>query len=407
MDWRTWALRPRQHPGAVSRTSWRAVLKAFFSITMLTVVFTIIAGLVALIYGVGLVTPYILNQGYSYVMFVVLPFFVTVATVNGYPLLIYYLFVVATIVASCTWVLLSGYKQFFNEITMKAKSREHSPIFDISGLTFVNVFLSVLIVFIAILLGANDTGTPISGNIEEDLFLLANASVWEEIVVRVMLIGLPLLVIDLARRKLKKRWYSYVLGGKFEFGIPEVVLVLVSASIFGYAHYLGGWGAWKIPAASIGGIAFGYLFLKYGLPAAIVMHFATDYMTMPSQVFGFSNALDIMLVLLWFGLGIAFFIYYVLRIGEFLTGLKFLEERPQPVGAPWPQPWAYQPAQAPTQWQQPYPPVQYVQPPPVQPGPPVVPQQAFYGGYVCPNCRYTEARWVNGRFQCLRCGKLS
>ncbi len=418
MDWRNWALQARMRQSTVSPTNWRAVIKAMLSVSMLTVVFTIIAGLITLIYGVGLVVPFILNQGYAHTVFFILPFFVTVGELTGYPLLVYYFFVIAAIVASCTWVLLVSYKTFMKEMTMKATSREHSPLFDISGLTFVNVFVSVLIVLIAMLFGVGDTNTPIGGSLQENLLELANAAVWEEIIVRVLLIGVPLLIIDVIRRKMRKDWYAYILGGKFKFGLPEVALVLISATIFGYAHYLGGWGAWKIPAAAIGGVAFGYLFLKYGLPAAIVMHFATDYASMPADVFGFSQVPIEVVLLLWLGLGIAFFIYYILRISEFISGRRLLDPKPQPVQGFWPQPWQYQ--QTPMYAQPPYPPVQnppyqpppyqYPPPPPPSPGqemPPVVPQQAHYGGYVCPSCGYMEARWVNGRFQCLRCGRLS
>jgi hypothetical protein len=416
MDWRNWAIQARMRPSFVPRSNVRSVVKAMLSATMLSVVFVIIAGLVTLVYGVGLVVPFILDQGYSHAVFFVLPFFVTVGHLTGYPLLLYYFLIIGVIVASCTWVLFSSYKTFIKEMTMKANSRDHSPLFDISGLTFVNVFVSVVIVLIAILLGASDVGSAVGGSLEENLLELANAAVWEEVIVRVLLIGVPLLMIDIIRRKMRKDWHAYILGGRFKFGTPEVALILISASIFGYAHYLGGWGIWKIPAAAIGGVAFGYLFLKFGLAAAIVMHFATDYASLPPEVFGFSVTPIDVILLLWFGLGIVFVVYYIIRIIEFIANKKFLDPKPIPVQGFWPLPWQYE--QAPVLVQPPYPPVQNPPPryppydysPPAAPGqemPPVVPQQAHYGGYVCPNCGYTEARWIDGKFQCLRCGKLT
>lgn len=405
MDWRTWALRRDQYPIAQRRTPWRALLKAFFSFSVFTVIISLIAGLVALIYGMGLVTPYILDTGYNYDLFIVIPIFIALANLSGNILLAYYFAIVAAIVASCAWVFLTSYKGFFNELTVKAKPREHSPIFDISGLVFANVFLTLVILFIAVILGAGDTDDVVEGDLEEMLFALANASVWEEVIVRILMIGLPLVVVDLIRKK-KMRWHAYIIGGKFEIGIPEVVLVIVSATIFGYAHFLGDWGFWKVPAASIGGIAFGYLFLKHGLASAIVMHFAIDYAGMPSQVFGYSNTVEGILLLIWVGLGFVFTVYYLTRIGEFLTGQKYLEDGPpQLIPSPVPQAWGFQPGYA----QQP--PSQYgqsgVQQSPSAPTPPVEPGRAYYGGYVCPNCGSTEARWINGQFQCLRCGKLT
>lgn len=402
MDWRTWALRPKQYPSVYRRTSTRTAFKAFFAVCILSIVISVIAGLITLVYGTGLVTPYILNEHLKYPLFIVVPFFINLLTISGYALVGYYFLIVAIILASCTWVLLKSYPTFIKEMTLKAKSREHSPLFDIGGLLTATVFITYVIVFIAYLFGVTDTGAPSTGDLEEALFALANASVWEEVIVRVLLIGLPLLVIDLFRRTRKRPVYSYILGGKFAFGIPEVVLVIVSASIFGYAHYLGDWGFWKVPAAAIGGVAFGYLFLRHGLPAAIMMHFAVDYLGMPSQVFGFSIAMEGILILIWIGLGFAFTVYYVIRVGEFLTGAKYLEPRPEPVGVPWSQPWMVQ-TSPPQQYN---PPGQYGQQNPPGPDAPVVPQEAHYGGFVCPYCGHTQARWTDGRFQCLNCGKL-
>lgn len=393
-------------------------MKALMAVCLLTVVASLVMGTIALVYGVGLVTPYILDTGYDFSLYIVLPVFVYILNLSGYALLTYYFILVAVIVACTAWVLLTSYKGFVKELTMKANPREHSAIFDIGGLVSVNAFMTFAILLVAILFGETNTGGPSGGDLEELLFQLANASVWEEVIIRILMIGLPLLVVDLVMRTINKRkqarnlpivkrqgrrWYQYILGGKFEIGLPEVALVIVSATIFGYAHYLGSWGFWKVPAASIGGIAFGYLFLRHGLPAAIVMHFTVDYSSAPSQVFGYSDTIEVLLIIFWLGLGFVFTFYYITRIGEFLTGRKLLEDRPAPTGVPWPQPVGYAPAQ----------PQQYYYPPqnpqaPMQPGPPAVePQQAAYGGYVCPVCGYTEARYVNGRFQCLRCGNLT
>jgi hypothetical protein len=403
MDWRTWALRPKEYLPMYRPYPWRSAFKAFFAICILSIVLALAVNLITLVYGMGLVTPYILDTSYNYGLFIVLPVFINLLTLSGYPLLGYYFLIVAIIVASCTWVFLVSYPTFVKEMTMKAKSREHSPLFDIGGLLTSTVFLTYVVLFIAILAGASDTGGPSTGDLEDSLFALANAPVWEEVIVRVLLIGLPLLIIHSVRRKRSRPLYSYILGGKFKFGIPEVVLVIASATIFGYAHFLGGWGFWKVPAAAIGGVAFGYLFLRHGLPAAIVMHFAVDYTGMPSQVFNFSNAFEITLILLWIGLGFAFTIYYITRIGEFLTGTKFLEARPEPAGAPWLQPWTVRPS-PPRQGSPDY---QAWQQNRSRADMPVIPQEAYYGGYVCPNCGYTQARWVDGRFQCLRCGRLT
>jgi hypothetical protein len=149
------------------------------------------------------------------------------------------------------------------------------------------------------------------------------------------------------------------------------------------------------------GVAFGYLYLRYGIAASITLHFAYDYLSMPGEVFSEDLLLLLgVLLLIWLAAGAVFTGYYVVRIIEFLTGNKYWEEQPMPVAyaAPYPPPY-YQP--------QPY--AQYPQP---SPGPqsPYGPQPQLFDpsrGYVCPTCGNLEARWVDGRFQCLRCGHLS
>jgi len=222
-----------------------------------------------------------------------------------------------------------------------------------------------------------------------------------------VLIGAPLLAIDLLRKRRASKPYRYLLGGGFKIGLVEVALILVSATLFGLAHY-DSWGAWKIFPAAVAGAAFGYLFLRHGLAAAIVLHFAFDYLSMPTMVFTDSLGLTVAYfagVLLWAGLGLVFFTYYVIRMAEFVTGKKYLDERPQIVGAPALFPQAYAPSGAYAATAQ----VPGTTPPyGRQTGQPLqVPRSPFTDGYVCPMCGHTQARWADGKFRCMRCGNSS
>ena len=358
---------------------------------------SLLLGIVALIYGTSLVLPDIMNEWRGAALFIAVPVLIPIVTLSGYSLAAYYIFLIMAIVASCTWVFLTGWRGFLKELTMRAKSREHSVLFDIGGFVTVNFFVSFLIVVIVTALGADDTGVPEMGSTSEMLYALANASVWEELVVRVLLLGLPLGVVDILRRRRDRKWHKYVLGGSLEIGAPELALVVASSTIFGFAHYDGGWGSWKILDAGIGGLTFGYLFLKFGLPSAITLHFAIDYAGMPTQALGFSQAYEIFIVFLWLGLGAVFSVYYIIRTYEFLTGARVLEERPRYAAPPWPHPTQYY-------YPQTYgPPIQGPQAPP----PPMVGvRQGLLGGFVCPFCGGTEARYADGRFHCVRCGRL-
>jgi len=406
VDWRTWAILRTQNPPVVRKGVLRRSVKAVTAWMMFSVILSLVAGLVTLVYGVGIVAPDILDNpdwAGGYTLFIVVPFFIDLFTISGYALLAYYIFIVGTIIASCAWVFLSSYDGFLKELTMRAEPRKHSQIFDISGLIFVEMFMLIVVILIVTLLGIEQTETGVTGTTSELLFLLANASVWEELIVRVMMIGLPLLIVDLAIRKGRKKWRRYILGGGFDFGVPEIVLLGVSSVIFGCAHYIGGWEAWIVPWDALGGVTFGYLFLRHGLAAAIVLHFAIDYRSMPIEVFGVSDGYLIVLFLLWIGIGAIFTVYYLLRIGEFLTGKKYLEERVQ-YAVPYQRPMPYPPVSP--QWVQGHQdqPAAYA---PGQATKTAASQPSVYGGYVCPYCGNIEARWVNGRFQCLRCNRLS
>ncbi len=387
--------------------SWRTVSKTIAAMLMIVFIGQIILQLGTLIYGVGIVGPAILD-GHdiaSYTLFIVLPVFINLFTISGSALFAYYLFIVAAIVASVIWIFLTSAKGFLLELKGKAKPREHSAFFDTAALLFATLFFSFVVSFLVAIFGGS-LGEPSTGTIADILFALANASVWEELAVRVLLIGVPLLVIDLVRRSHKK-WHKYLLGSGIQFGIAEVVLLVVSSMIFGIAHYVGGWGLWKITPAAVAGLAFGYLFLRHGLAAAVMMHFGTDYFSMPSQVFstdtGALTMITIVLELFWVAVGAVFFAYFITRMAEFFSGKPIMAETPAPVGAlqfaPGANPYAqYQPHYVipQPQAQTPNPHVTY------HPG-----VQHGYGGYVCPVCGYTQARWLDGRFQCLRCGNLS
>lgn len=392
----------------VKRPDFRLIIKTISAFLMLTFIAHLVLALGTLLYGANLVVPDILDTWDGFTLFVVVPVVIDLFMISGYVLLSYYMFLVFAILLSCAWVLLTSIRGFRDELTMKAKTREHSAIFDTVGLLFATVFFSTVIGLIA---NPSPDDLPTTDSLSEMLFVLANASVWEEIIVRVLFIGLPLIFVDLARRGRQRHWYSYVIGGKIPIGTPEIVLVIVSSLIFGVGHYTGGWGAWKILPAAVGGIAFGYLFLKFGIAASIMMHFGTDYLSMPSEVTG-STALLIVTglgILIWLGVGAGFFVYYTTRIAERLTGKKYFGPKPENLTQPWGPPPQYfygQPQQFPPQtqsveWQPPGVP-QNTAPPYNQPV-----QSPFTNGYVCPTCGFTQARWVNGRFQCMRCGRLS
>jgi hypothetical protein len=388
----------------VVKTDWRKVGKSVSAFVMLTFVAQLVLSIVALFYGMKWVVPAILDEWHGFNLILITPVIIKLLTVSGYFLLVFYFFLIGAIVSSCTWVFVTSIRGFSKELSMTAVSREHSPLFETCGLLFATLFFSVLV---ALLFRTTASDVPSAGTLQESLFLLANASVWEELIVRVLLIGLPLILVNLLRKNRMNKWHSYFLGGGFKIGTPEATLIVVSAAIFGYAHYAGGWGAWKIIPASAGGLAFGYLFLRFGLAASIMLHFATDYLGMPIEVFN-SNGLSLITgvgILIWLGFGVIFFSYYLTRIGEFLSGQRLFGASRAPVPTPWVEPGMQDSFQTPVHgpyddhlrgWNQ----GATADPNPYR-------NQGFSGGYVCARCGNTQARWVDGRFECMRCGLLT
>jgi hypothetical protein len=390
-------------------------VKTILAFGMLTFVAQLLLGLAALVYGTTIVLPEIIHH--SYTIYVIAPVLMAIGRISGDALAAYYLLIVVAIVASAVWLFLSSAEGYRKELTMKAEHRKHSALFDLCGLMFGVLFLNVVVVFVTGALWEDPLSPTEDMDLWELLFLLANASVWEEIIVRVLLIGLPLLLIDLARNKLQPKKYRYVLGGKFDLGLAEVSLILISSALFGFGHY-DGWGAWKVFPSAIAGAAFGYMFMRHGLASAIMLHFGFDYLSIPTEVFSDGSGMSALVllgfaVLAWLAMGAVFFVYYIIRMTEFVTKKRYFDERPSPppmYPRPYPYYYSYGGTPPTAQWPPPRPPPQEArwQGPPrsgavVSPAPSV-----SRGFFICPICGHAEARWIEGgKFQCLRCGGIS
>ncbi|MFX0206070.1 MAG: CPBP family intramembrane glutamic endopeptidase [Candidatus Hodarchaeota archaeon] len=171
--------------------------------------------------------------------------------------------------------------------------------------------------------------------IANEIFLLLNASVYEEIISRFTLIGIPVfigtLMIPKKRQELtRSTFWKPLVGG---FGIKHhnikrmkgdviwrgfiIFLIIGSAIIFGLNH-VPSWGWWKFVPTFLGGLFLGYLFVEYGIHAAILLHFFIDFplvsLTLAWEVF-FWGVEEGMLDLL--GLGPFYILFY-------LTGLYIL-----------------------------------------------------------------------------------
>ena len=115
------------------------------------------------------------------------------------------------------------------------------------------------------------------------LFLqISLAPITEEIGFRVILIGIPLFLMYSHKSSIKfffkSLWNPYSNLHVYEKR-KAIALIIGVGIFFGIAHVISGepWTDGKILQASIGGIILGWVYFRYGLAAAIILHWATNY----------------------------------------------------------------------------------------------------------------------------------
>ena len=179
----------------------------------------------------------------------------------------------AAIVASVALVLYQTLPALRAPRERVAEEFSKTPLYWVAMLLGVALFLNVVCVVIQI----DEVNLPTDsaiGFIPEALYAYANAAVWEEVITRIVWIGVPMAVLGLLCKK--KDALKYLVGG-FGMSRAALVLIVISSVIFGFGH-LSGWGLWKVIPTLISGLAMGYLYVRFGVHASIVFHFIVDYM---------------------------------------------------------------------------------------------------------------------------------
>lgn len=394
--------------------------------------------------------------------------------------LAYYAFIMVAILASAIWYTWRDRKLTVQAFTAPLESigerlRSHSTWVAVAQVWLATTFFQVSLIFLLTALGSQPTSpfVPTGTNAWTLLFDYSAASVFEELAFRAFLIGLPMALVAFVLRLIRSGRpigpgalgatrtrvggaLRYLWGGQLRRESPREahlaawILIFTGAVLFGLAH-APGWGWWKVLPAFVAGLGMGYVFVRHGIGAAILLHFATDgSLALSLEGIG-GNALTFVTDLMFLGLAIAgagFFAWYVLygwRHFEDLRrrfGSRIVR---QPVAVPpgpgvLPPGWTYAP---PPTWTQgstyPYavtppppgsaPPPVYAPPPPqgwpppgaAQPlsrSPSQVPQGYAptyhpppYGyppvRFQCPYCGWVEAKYDARHFTCLRCGRTA
>jgi hypothetical protein len=143
------------------------------------------------------------------------------------------------------------------------------------------ILLSIVIDFIQQGFGITTVPPSIDNNLTQFLYVSLSPIV-EEFGFRVLLIGLPLFVYYSHKLSLKhffkSLWnpYRYLHISDFKRSLFLIVLV---GLFFGLSHIMIGesWSDGKFVQASMSGIILGWLYVRFGLIPAILVHWGTNY----------------------------------------------------------------------------------------------------------------------------------
>jgi len=261
-----------------------------------------------------------LSDKYLY-FFLLTPFPQTVFFLHGFALQAYLVLMTVIIIACVTIAirkLADGIRAPGGKI--EPGGAENTAAFWICIFLCAGLVINFIVTLITTAAGS-EIGVPDFGGKIEQMFLMADAAFWEEIVTRMLFIGVPMALISLVVTR-KKESFKCLFGG-FGMSMTAVALIIISGVIFGLAHYPG-WEnqLWKVISTGVMGIFLGYLFVRFGLYAAILLHFITNFLSS----FNWMGAewLLIILTLLLLAMGFVALAYILKRLSSSGRAIKSL-----------------------------------------------------------------------------------
>jgi hypothetical protein len=353
---------------ARAKEGFRLLGSLIWLASILAFIFLLCTLIIVLFYGLSSIVPNILASGDQAHLFLITPMPISYAVLEGYWFVGWFVFIFISILLSFIVLFYRDSKPTWKAIKqpmsdLKSRLGSKSAISMIAQLFLALLFFNFAFVLMLGLFGVEQE-TPSFGDWPSwrMLYDLANASVYEEIITRILFIGIPLFLVHFALGvPMKGRSHKYLLGGGFELGRGTIFLLIFSSSMFSVAHVFS-WDLYKIPTTFLAGLALGYLYLRKGIFASILLHFSFNYLSATAiliqdnlPVAMFIGLISILLAVL----GSFFFIFYVLKIYYFFSSR------------------------------------------PLEPAP-VVQEKKLH--FICPRCGGMEARYSEGAFECLNCG---
>ncbi len=349
-----------------------------------------------LIWSMDIIIPETLAfEGYEWInsIFITIPFPVIVGYVEGSWFTAYYLFLVGAVLFSLIYIFYSSGSSIISYLKNLVKgkidelekndSHTSSPFMRLITIFTALLFFSFTYILLIEYFGPGMDTPERPPEIWKNIYNLLRASVWEEVMMRMVLIGMPMAIYGAVKGKGKT--LKYLLGG---FGTKEklaIYLVVLSSIAFGLAH-LPGWDIYKIPQTLIPGFAFGYLFIKDGIHSAILLHFFWNFMNVPNDLIDISGigAFISLLTFFWILVGIYYTYAYIQKFTD------WLEKDPK------------------EKYGETLPKKKEKQEEPLAPPEPEDHTAGVSIGYMCKNCGFNRATYTDkGKLKCKRCGTKS
>lgn len=149
--------------------------------------------------------------------------------------------------------------------------------------------------------------TPHVPELPHPVIVMVVAPVEEEIAARLVLIGIPLIILDIFKIKNTTEAFKKIIKGWGEFSKTSVFLILISSVIFAQVH-VECWDIWKFLPAFIAGIGLGIVFVKHGFLSAVLLHFTLNSLSYIPEIpiMGYNFPLVIILGYIYFVSGLIF-----------------------------------------------------------------------------------------------------
>ena len=153
-------------------------------------------------------------------------------------------------------------------------------MFAITKWLSILILISALINFIQESFGII-TIPPLGDNNLIQFFYVSLAPLLEEFVFRILLVGIPLFVLYSGRTSI--RYFLKCLWAPTSLNILDfkkaIFLIIFVGIAFGFAHiaFSDSWSDGKFAQATVGGVILGWVYLRYGIVASLLIHCATNY----------------------------------------------------------------------------------------------------------------------------------